>query len=280
VELPELVSGGSGRDAAVRLGPVPWSPAEPGRVEVDGDAVYVRYDDVGVFRLLGGREVTLEPAEPLDLTALRVILTGPILGLLLHQRGVLVLHASTVVVRGSAVAFLGGVGAGKSTTAAAFEAAGHSVLSDDLLALQPADGSVLVLPGFPQLKLSGDAVASLGSRAEALERIHPRVDKLARRVSDSFEATPRALVCAYVLADGAAISVTELPKAQSTVELVRNAYVAAVRPLARAAWFLERCSSVADAVPVKRLDRPRDLRSLPGLVEAVAADVDGPARKL
>ncbi len=50
---------------------------------------------------------------------------GPGHGLLLHLRGMLVLHASAIGVGDQAVVFMGDKGAGKSTTAAAMIAAGH-----------------------------------------------------------------------------------------------------------------------------------------------------------
>ena len=67
----------------------------------------------------GGQEVIVEPSPDADERAVRLCLLGPIVALIPHQRGRLILHASAVAVGGDAIAFLGGQGWGKSTIAAA-----------------------------------------------------------------------------------------------------------------------------------------------------------------
>jgi ABC-type glutathione transport system ATPase component len=74
---------------------------------------------VGAFLVRGGREIMIDAVPGVDARTLRLSLLGPALALVLHQRGRFVLHASTVAVAGSAIAFLGEKGWGKSTIAAA-----------------------------------------------------------------------------------------------------------------------------------------------------------------
>lgn len=57
-------------------------------------------------------------------------------------RGLDVLHASAVAVAGRAVAFLGGSGAGKTTLASRIAASGAPLVTDDVLAIEPAGGGV------------------------------------------------------------------------------------------------------------------------------------------
>jgi hypothetical protein len=57
-------------------------------------------------------------------------------------RGFEVLHASAVAVAGRAVAFLGGSGAGKTTLATRLAAHGAPLVTDDVLAIEPAGGGV------------------------------------------------------------------------------------------------------------------------------------------
>jgi hypothetical protein len=73
-------------------------------------------------------------------------LLGPVLGLLLRLRGITCLHASAVTLGDRVAAFAGSEGAGKSTTAAALAQRGHSVISDDIVALVERDGAFFVLP--------------------------------------------------------------------------------------------------------------------------------------
>jgi hypothetical protein len=76
--------------------------------------------------------------------------------------GLEVLHAAAVVVDGSALAVTGGSGAGKSSVAAALTLAGAELLTDDVLAVEQRDGSVLAHPGPPLLALRDSEVAALG----------------------------------------------------------------------------------------------------------------------
>lgn len=82
-------------------------------------------------------------------------LLGPIIALVLHRRGQLVLHGSAVAIGGQAHVFLGDKGAGKSTTAAAFLAAGFPLVSDDVVGLRLTQGGQIVIdPGPPVMKLA------------------------------------------------------------------------------------------------------------------------------
>ena len=89
-------------------------------------------------------------------------LLGPVLGVLLRLRGTTCLHASAVAIDGQAVAFAGTEGAGKSTTAAAFARVGHSVLSDDVVALKENESGFVVAPAYPHICLWPDSVRGLG----------------------------------------------------------------------------------------------------------------------
>src|SRR2546421_132869 len=70
---------------------------------------------VGAFLVRGGREIVVDPAPGVEARVLRLSILGPAFGLLLHQRGRFVLHASAVASGGGVLAFAGGSGWGKST---------------------------------------------------------------------------------------------------------------------------------------------------------------------
>ena len=84
-------------------------------------------------------------------------LLGWVLSFALVKQGYEPLHATAVVVDGKAVAFLGTSGDGKSTLAAAFLHAGHTLLTDDLLLIREIDRRIrgLSRPAAAQA-VSGD----------------------------------------------------------------------------------------------------------------------------
>lgn len=77
---------------------------------------------------------------------------GPAFILAAHQRGLPCFHAGVVVLHGVAWGVLGHKGAGKSTTLAELDRAGHAVLADDLLILH--EGAALRGPRFIDLRPS------------------------------------------------------------------------------------------------------------------------------
>jgi hypothetical protein len=78
---------------------------------------------------------------------------------------------------GSAVAFAGSEGAGKSTTAAALAGRGHAVISDDIVAIVEREGSFFVLPAYPYLSLWPESVKMLYGPKKKLPSFSPSYDK-------------------------------------------------------------------------------------------------------
>ena len=103
----------------------------------------------------------------------------------LRLRGVTCLHASAVAFGRFAAAFVGGAGAGKSTTAAALARRGHAVVSDDIVALAERDGAFFVLPAYPYLCLWPDSVKLLYGSGDAPPAFSPSWDKRQLRLAEN-----------------------------------------------------------------------------------------------
>jgi len=127
----------------------------------------------GTGRILvrNGSAVTVEPDSDADEMTTSAILTGPIQGVLWHQRGLLPLHAAVVLIDGRAVALCGHAAAGKSTLAAMLAARGCAVIADDICLIDGRDrDQVSVVPGGARLRMWRDALDHIGRDASALER--------------------------------------------------------------------------------------------------------------
>ncbi len=175
------------------------------------DQVCLHFEQGGQFLARQGRELLFHRDPNADDAAIRHFLLGPMLGVVLHQRGCLVLHASSVRINGGAVAFLAETGAGKSTLAAAFHSAGHTLVSDDIVPvhIHAATGPI-TYPCFPQLKVFPDAAAQLREGPSALPRLLPGFDKRAQRLCGDFPTEPMPLRRVYVLEDGESEATTGL----------------------------------------------------------------------
>ena len=123
---------------------------------------------IGKFRISHGTEIVYQNLGA-DEGTMRLFLLSEVIGLLLFQRGLFLLHGSAVRVGNKAQVFLGVPGAGKSTTAAAFGKAGHTVLTDDLVAIQLIDNKPFAVPAFSQYKIWERTVEGLNIDRSVLE---------------------------------------------------------------------------------------------------------------
>lgn len=279
--LPELVPGSAVADVIIRLGSVDRPPSYGSTrgscFHAMAGEVHLFYDQVGTFLVREGQEIIVQPVPGVDEQVLRLFILGPAFAVLLHQRGRLVLHASAVAVDGYAVAFLGGPGWGKSTMAAALSARGYGLVADDVVAVDlEGERGLTVFPGFPQLKLWPDTIASLGEVADTLPQLHPRLEKRAHRVANGFTHAPLSLSHIYVLDEGTNHAIEPIDKQNALVELVRHSYgVRLLQPVNARSHFLQ-CANLANKVSIRRLKRLRSLLALPELAQMVGEDLVQP----
>lgn len=113
-----------------------------------------------------GTELICDPeAGNSEWTAL---LTAQALPIAATLRGFEVLHASGVAMRGKAALFTGPPGAGKSSLAAALLRRGATLLSDDAVALELRDVTLLAHPGAGLLQLRAAEHERLSARERAV----------------------------------------------------------------------------------------------------------------
>jgi hypothetical protein len=282
VRLPELEVGDGAPDVVLRLGNVVPKPLEP---HVTEEGIWATEDEacrtmanVATCLVRRGREIIVDPAPGVDERLLRLSILGPALALVLHQRGRFVLHASAVGTAYGAVAFAGRSGCGKSTLAAALHARGCALVADDLTAVDTSPECPTVSPGFPQLKLWSEAVASLGEAPEALPRLHPEFDKRARRATRGFSHRALPLRRIYLLGEGPRPAIEPLPSHEALLALIPHWYGfrfghQLLRVGDAAAANFRRCASLAKCVDVRRLVRPRELGALDEVARLVERDL-------
>jgi hypothetical protein len=129
-----------------------------------GDRVLASFYTLADFVLdLARRRVVSHPGPGTDPAIIPILLTGTIVAFLLSIAGDLVLHASAVEVDGGAIAFIGYSGQGKTTLATLFCAAGHPLVTDDVLPVAVDDaGTVTCAPGGILLRVRPKAEEVIG----------------------------------------------------------------------------------------------------------------------
>lgn len=265
LELPDLPAGGEQADVVIRFGRViPLTRKVTLREEFALNTL------AGAFHIREGREIILDPRPGVDPALLRVVLMGRMMAFLLRQRGWLPLHASGIAIGNQAALFLGASGSGKSTTAAAFHAFGHEVITDDVGAVRVMGQRCLVRGAGSRIRLLADSRTVFGG-------LEPKGvlqwDKHTFHLTDGKVRDPLPVRRIYLLEYGEKPGTDPIPPLSAVAALSGNSFVKSWRMDTEAlSAHLADCSAVAGAVPVYRLRRPRSLEALPELVRLVERD--------
>ena len=255
--------------------------ARTGYVVEEDQTIWFVWSELGVMKIHAGNQIVLDPVRDLQTMKVHQAIQSAGLGLLLHQRGVLTLHASAVAIEDGIVAFVGYKGAGKSTTAASLFAKGFPLVTDDLLVLDvdPASGEVYGYPGIPRLRLWPDAVsASLNEDPDQLPRNSAASEKRLRKAGSQFIASKMPLRAIYVLdflaGPEETLSIQDIAPREACIELTRHSY--ALHYLGNQGvntGHFSRTSALAAHTPIRKLYRHRSLQAIPEMVAALLADV-------
>lgn len=264
IPLPGLVSApeGAAVDVTVR------------RAALRGQADLV-IEEAGSFAVRGGSEILVDAPADMPESNVRLYLLGSAMGMLLHQRGLLPLHANAVSVDGKAIAVAGPSGAGKSTLAAWLHGQGHPLVGDDVVVVRPGGTGPVVHPGVPRLRLWGEALDHMGLARGGYERsyVDEGFDKWDVPVAgEGLAAEGLALGAIYVLEDGPEIAIAPLGGAAAVTALFDHTYRGEyVERAGGQALHFRSATALALAVPMFRLERPRDLSRLDRLGQALLA---------
>ncbi len=258
-DLPEIRLDRS-PDVMIRLGDAPrlLEGEEPQGLSVSGNGAILNIIGVARYWISGGSEIVVEPCSGATERNLRLFLLGSAFGAILHQRGLLPLHANAVEIGGRAIAFMGHSGAGKSTLAAWFHDRGFKILSDDVCVVRIEDGKVLAHAGLPRLRLWKDALERTGRTAESFEASFDDAEKYnvptrSRPSGDSIE-----LSHLYLLSkpqDGRS-AIERLQGIEAVDALVANTYRGRYVPLmGQTQHHLRQCLAMVGEVAVFRAHR-------------------------
>lgn len=279
LRLPELraVTLASDPQVNVRLGPVA-SVGQSGFVPIKGGA-QLTIDEIARYVITEGSTITIDREADVPDANVRLYLLGSAMGILLHQRGLLPLHANAVEIDGKAYAFTGASGAGKSTLAAWFHDHGHRIIADDVCAINfDAAQAPFVAPGLPRLRLWREALERSGRNAAGFDRSYAGDDNWDKydvplRQGEAAPA-PVPLGGIYVLAKGDALAITRLQGVEATEAIFANTYrgahVAAVGDVGKH-W--QSCVRLATHTPIFQLVRAWGLDRLADDIPALVAHI-------
>jgi hypothetical protein len=194
----------------------------------DGGSL-ITIDGIAEFNVSDGANIWVWTSPGASPRNVRLYLLGSAMGLLIHQRGLLPLHANAVELDGKAIAFIGPSGSGKSTLAAWFHDNGYRVLADDVCVVRfGVEDAPSVCPGLPRLRLWKEALEASGRDARHFARSYAgddewdKFDVPLEHAGAAHASTPLAAI--YLLAEGDGGRVERLSGVEAAEALFANTY--------------------------------------------------------
>jgi hypothetical protein len=287
--LPAEVSGAP--DLTIRRAPealAEWERGEPvvGRfIPARSGGHVLRLEGVAVYHVRDGREIAIAVEPDADPGMVRLFTIGSAMGMLMHQRGVFVLHGATIALNGEARMFVGDSGAGKSTLAARLGRAGCTVFGDDTMALwdMPAQeaptgmGGRWLWPGSRVFKLWSDSIEAIGLETEGLLQLGNRVNKFYVPNPDPEGGLQAAAEAGARLVEILVLEVGDGPPRIEPLDGIRALEAVAlntyrgeyVRMLDQETEHFRQCADLVRDVPVGKLIRPWNTASFDAIVALV-----------
>ncbi|MBN2197029.1 MAG: hypothetical protein JW751_29765 [Polyangiaceae bacterium] len=252
------------------------------RVRFRPDVATIDWDGIGRCRVVDGARVEGWRTAGGDGGRWASLLRAIALPVALAQRGRILLHGSSIRIRGATVSILGASRMGKSTVAAALAQRGHTLISDGLTVLERLPGDrtpvkgFLAWPGPASYRLWPDAIEHFGGEPARYPAAVSGLDK--RAVPALGIATgPSRLERVYVLAHGDTERVESLSTVAATIALTQHAFLADYVTAEARDRLLGDAAEVGGLLSVARLERRQRLEHLAGLLDCVEVDVSAPS---
>ena len=234
------------------------------------NAVYRFWDTIGKFKITKDF-IAVDPVPGLNETVLRNFLLGTVFATFLRRRGLFVLHASSININNSAVAFSGFKGYGKSTTALAFYNRGYPLVTDDYITIEFYKDVPFVSPGFPSLRLSNESRSCMGLEKSNMD---PKIlFKTYAELPELFSNNKLPLRKVYMLQRGKKVEITPLKHQEAFIELVKNTFGIDMFSKSELPDNFFQCEKLVKTVDVSILEIPDSLDEIHKVVRAVEDDI-------
>lgn len=268
-------------DVQITYGTVPHTIDKPvfatSSVQISDKKLLLTVEGVARYLVADGTRITIEPFPNSEINNIRLYLFGSAMGALLYQRSIFAIHGSAVETSHGTMIFVGPQGVGKSTLAAHLLTRGYRLLSDDVCAITTDnEGTPVVSPAFPQLRLCPDAFEKLNSSGQLSQSSRFDVDKFVIPAHhDDFNATRLAAI--YVLADhdGEVMALKPAAGFNRLDILFANLYRPSfLRGLDSRGKIMEIASIITKSTAMYELYRPRDVGRIGELIDLLESQWD------
>jgi len=249
----------------------------------EGSSYHLRFSELAHFHVSkAAKSIQCYPMPGIPLTTISHLFLDIVIPLVLSRRASLVLHASSVLISGKMIAFLGETGQGKSTITASLGQQGFPVVTDDCLVVEEKGKQFLGIPLYPSLRLWPEALSALFGDAPELPRVAHYTDKKRLGMGENmlrFSPAPKPLHRIYTLArhveinSGHAITINPLTPRDAFMELIKHPYRLEIDIRERLREEFNVLGRVVNSLDVRCMKYPRDYAMLPKVCEAILEDL-------
>ncbi len=206
------------------------------------------------------------------------LLVDQVMPRLLSTQGHTSIHASGVVVNGSAVLFLGHSGRGKSTLASEFHFNGYVGISDDAIFIEQANEHFFAVQSYPGFRLWSDSMGRYSSASLHYAPVAHYHTKQRIMLSESAPPDhPVPIQCVFLLTvpdESTDIRIDRLTHQQAFWTLTQHSF----RLMPSDSQQLERefflFGTFAKHIPCFALTHPRSFKYLPAVLDRILRHLD------
>jgi hypothetical protein len=278
LELPPLRPGVGRADVVIEYGPVAELPADDAAqfrnwTAMPGRMVLTAFD-TGRFEVSEGNRIAIDRFDGAAADDLMSFTLGSAMSALLQQRGLLPLHASSVVTPKGALLVTGRSGAGKSTLVAQLVSMGFPLLADDVTAIDSdAAGKPVALPGLGAMRLWQDALQRLDAEHLASARVRDGLQKFYLPASTTRDsAQPVFAIARLASKSDGALEISDLVAAEKLRWLNHHVHRKHFLPgMGLQGFAFDSTSALARHAPMIEVKRP-DRGALPDVIANAVLD--------
>lgn len=234
--------------------------------------VYLIWNGIPICFIKDGKSIIVNESTELDESFIVFFILGYSMAILLHQRGMLVLHGNAVKIQDSAIAFLGPSGSGKSTTSLILNNMGYDLIADDILAIDLFGKFPKVLSGYPRVKIWSDVIENMGEDINSIPQVHSNFPKLSYKINKLYSDKMTPLKSIFILEPSKKNEIRELNIQEALWNLVKNTYNIKIFDADELCSNLNQCSKLASTIPIKSLKLFHSLQNTSEIIKILEDD--------
>jgi hypothetical protein len=243
------------------------------KIQYTDNKSIVFFDDKAILKVINGNEIIIDSKTNMHENFLRTLILSQGMGVLLQQRGYLVLHANSVKMDDAAVVFMGLSGNGKSTISLALNKKGYPLITDDILAIKLDNNDFQVFPSFPRIKVWEDMIKTLIKDTNNIHLIHPESKKFSYSTEKKFYSESISIKKIYILENGDKNEIINLNAQKSLLHLIENSYNFELFNNYDKSKNLFECANLIKKIPVCVLKTCHSINKINDLIRLVEEDV-------